>query len=254
MTDVVEAYSPDRSLKGKLRRRLARLVERRPASIRPERPMASFTFDDPLATATATGSKLLEARGLRGTYFVAAGLVGRQGPAGRYATAEEIIATAGRGHEVACHTYSHLDCGKAAGPAIRDDVERNAAALKAWGLGPTASFAYPYGEVSALVKRELGGRFGLLRAIHVGIFEDGGDLNQAPAVGIEGVGGERIARRWLGIAAARKGWLILCTHDVAETPSEWGCTPGALERLIEMAVASGFDVVTVAEGLRRLSA
>ena len=48
---VVEAYEPDRSLKGKLRRRLVRLAHRRPARVRLERPMVTFSFDDAPVTA-----------------------------------------------------------------------------------------------------------------------------------------------------------------------------------------------------------
>jgi peptidoglycan/xylan/chitin deacetylase (PgdA/CDA1 family) len=55
-------------------------------------------------------------------------------------------------------------------------------------------------------------------------------------------------------ARRRNAWLILFTHDVRETPSPWGCTPAAFERLIDRAVADGFEVVTVAEGARRLGA
>jgi peptidoglycan/xylan/chitin deacetylase (PgdA/CDA1 family) len=58
--------------------------------------------------------------------------------------------------------------------------------------------------------------------------------------------------RWLDRAAERKAWLILYTHDVAESPSAWGCTPEALGHLVDAALARGFDVVTAAEGARRL--
>ena len=97
----------------------------------------------------------------------------------------------------------------------------------------------------------LGPRFSLLRALHHGVIETGADLNQAPAVGIEGAEGEAIAARWLDEAASRKGWLILFTHDVKDAPSPFGCTPAALERLVDKAVAMGFEVVTAAEGARR---
>jgi hypothetical protein len=53
-------------------------------------------------------------------------------------------------------------------------------------------------------------------------------------------------------ADARKAWLILYTHDVSDTPSQWGCSTAALERLVDGAVNAGFDVVTVAEGARRI--
>ncbi|MCY1648427.1 oligosaccharide deacetylase HfsH [Caulobacter sp. SL161] len=250
--EKVDAYEPDRSLKGKLRRRLIRLAHRRPAKVALERPMVSFSFDDAPATACEAGAGALEARGLRGTYYFAAGLTGRDGPMGRYATGEDARRLHEAGHEIACHTYSHLDCGQSSRTETLADVDRNAESLAAWGAGDPVSFAYPYGDVAAPAKTALSGRFKTLRALHHGLITDGVDLNQTPAVGIEGEDGEVVAKAWLDKAKARKAWLILYTHDVAEQPSQWGCTTEALERLIDRALADGFDVVTVAEGSRRI--
>jgi len=247
-----DAYQPDRSLKGKLRRRLVRLAHRRPLAAAPERPMVSFAFDDAPLTAARAGAAVLEARGVRGCYFVSAGLAGREAPMGVCADAADYRALAEAGHEIACHTFSHLDCGKAPGAAAASDVTRNAEALAAWGLPAPTTFAYPYGDVGFGPKAALGDRFALLRALHPGVIERGCDLNQAPAVGVEGENGEATARRWLAEARERRAWVILFTHDVRPDPSPWGCTPQALERLVDEAVADGFEVVTVAEGARRL--
>jgi len=248
----MEAYSADRSLKGKLRRRFALLAERRPVRMALERPMISFTFDDAPVTAALEGARVLEARGLRGTYYFSTGLAGSVGPMGVYAEAEDARRLAAAGHEIACHTYSHLDCGKADARTIVGDVDRNAEGLKAWGASHTESFAYPYGDVSIPAKKALGGRFRTLRTVQAGLVEDGADANQLPAVGIEGPEGEAAALRWLDRAADRKAWLILYTHDVADEPSRWGCTPEALGHLADAALARGFEVVTAAEGARRL--
>ena len=80
----MEAYSADRSLKGKLRRRIARLAQRRPVRMALERPMISFTFDDMPVTAALAGAQVLEQRGARGTYYVSTGLAGQTGPMGVY--------------------------------------------------------------------------------------------------------------------------------------------------------------------------
>ncbi|MDO8296977.1 MAG: polysaccharide deacetylase family protein [Caulobacter sp.] len=248
----MEAYSADRSLKGKLRRRLALLAHRRPVRMALERPMITFSFDDAPASAADAGARTLELRGIRGTWYISAGLAGRDGPMGVYATAEDARRLAAAGHEIACHTFSHLDCGQAGARAIADDVERNAEMLKAWGAGPAESFAYPYGDVSTAAKRVLGGRYRTLRTVQAGLVETGADANQLPSVGIEGPDGEAAALRWLDRAAQRKAWLILYTHDVAASPSPWGCTPEALGHLADAAKARGFDIVTAAEGARRL--
>lgn len=252
MSDTA-AYGADRSLKGKLRRRLVRLVERRPAKRGPTRPMVSFSFDDAPSSAAIEGRAALEAHGLRGTYFISAGLAGSVGPMGRNAVAEELMSANAAGHELACHTFSHLDCGSADRRTIAADVDRNDETLRAWGAPAASTFAFPYGDVSQAAKTVLGERYVLLRALHHGLIDAGTDLNQAPAVGIEGPSGEETARRWIDRAADRCAWLIVYTHDVADSPSPFGCTPAALNRLIEHALARGAEAVTVAEGAQRLA-
>jgi peptidoglycan/xylan/chitin deacetylase (PgdA/CDA1 family) len=251
---AAEDYSPDRSLKGKLRRRIVRLQSRRPARVALERPMVSFSFDDVPISAVETAGAILEAKGARGTYFTCAGLAGQDSRMGRYATREDLLAARARGHEIACHTYGHLDCGAADAAAIARDIAHNDEALTGWGAPPTTTFAYPYGDVSHAAKQVAGGRFALARALHHGLIETGADLNQAPAVGIEGPDGAKVALRWLDRAAQRKAWLIFYTHDVRADPSPVGCTPEVMQQLIDAAVASGFDIVTVAEGARRIGA
>ena len=252
MASYAEAYSADRSLRGKLRRRLVRLVNTRPLVTAPSRPMVSFTFDDAPLTAAVAGAALLETRGLAGTYYVSAGLSGTEAPMGVCAEPVDYKRLAKAGHEIACHTYSHLDCGQASGPAALADVVRNAEAVAAWDVGEMVSFAYPYGDVAGGPKGTLGKRFSTLRALHHGLVEKGTDLNQVPAVGIEGPEGETVARMWLAQAKAKNAWLILYTHDVRPDPSPWGCTPDVLARLIDQATADRFEVVTVREGARRL--
>lgn len=247
------AYAADRSIFGKVRRRLSRIMHRRRAPRGPDRPLLSITFDDAPLSATGLGADILERHGVRGTFYAAAGLCGQLAPMGVCAGPEDYLDLARRGHEVGCHTHSHLDCGQASGSEIREDVDLNAAAFQAWGLPAPENFAYPYGDVSAAAKSTLTSRFNSLRALHPGLVSAGTDLNQAPAVGIEGPEGEATARHWLKRAKAEKAWLILYTHDVAPSPSAWGCTPEALDRLVQEAKSKGFDIVTVKAGIEAIT-
>ena len=245
-------YAADSSWRGKLRRRAVRLMSRRPARA-PDRPMISFTFDDVPASAADHGANLLEARGLRGSYYVSAALAGLGAATGPMADRATVKKLADAGHEIGCHTYSHLDCGQARGADAVEDVARNAETLVGWGVPLPATFAYPFGDVAPEPKRALAGRFSLLRALTPGFIVGGSDLNQAPSVPIDGPLGEQTALRWVDRGAGRKAWLLLCFHDVAETPSPWGCTPAALARIADRALAAGYETVTVAEGARRLA-
>lgn len=239
-------YSADRSLKGKLRRRMARLRERRSLVDLPEGPIVSFTFDDAPASSREHGAPILEASGSLGTWYVCAGLYGQDNHMGRFLDHDEIADLAARGHEIACHTYSHLDCGRARRDAIGEDCERNREALARQGLD-LRHFAYPYGEVSASAKAILGAHYGSMRALHPGLIRRGSDLNQLPAVGIEGADGLDRARRWIDRAVQERAWLILYSHDVRESPSDFGCTPGTLERLVSHAKASGARIARVGD-------
>ena len=95
------AYQPDRSLAGKLRRRLVRIMARRPLATQPPGPMLSISFDDAPLTAAVAGAALLEVRGLAGTYYVSAGLCGTEAPMGRCAEPVDYQRLARTGHACA---------------------------------------------------------------------------------------------------------------------------------------------------------
>ena len=253
VAEAASAPRADPSLRGKLRRRQARLWRRRGLAGSPSRPIVSFTFDDVPESAAVAGAAALEARGWRGTFYVSAGLLGREGPMGRYAGPEDVRRLARAGHEVGCHTYSHLECGPAAPDRIAREVEINAAALAELCGSPPQTFAFPFGDVSSEAKAELAPRFRLLRALHPGMARRRTDLNQAPAVPIDGPDGEARGALWIERAARSRGWLMLCLHDVAAARSFWGCTPEALARLITRAEARGCEILPVAQALDRLA-
>jgi peptidoglycan/xylan/chitin deacetylase (PgdA/CDA1 family) len=180
-----------------------------------ERPMVSFSFDDAPATACEAGARVLEARGLRGTYYFAAGLTGTRRADGPFRH------RGGRRPPARRRPRDRLPHLLAPGlrPGLANetlaDIDLNARHLAEWGAGEPVSFAYPYGDVAAPAKTALAGRFKTLRALHHGLIANGADLNQAPAVGIEGADGEQVALDWLDKAHRRKAWLILYTHDVS---------------------------------------
>jgi hypothetical protein len=120
------------------------------------------------------------------------------------------------------------------------------------GLPAPTTFAFPFGDVSAQAKRVAGTRFQLCRALHHGVIGPGADLNQAPAVGIEGDDGEAVARRWMQAAARNGAWLILYTHILGPAASEFGCSIEAFRRLVDEATVGGFDIVTVKQGVAML--
>jgi len=249
----MQPYAADRSIVGKLRRRVARLVTQKPATLSGlRRPLLTISFDDAPVSAARDGAAILKKHGVHGTYFISTGLSGQDSHLGQYTTPEDIQALHAAGHEIACHTHTHIDCGRASVRDIAQELQRNHDALRLMGLPSPRTFAYPYGDVSPGAKGLLHDRYLAARALHHGLVTTGSDLNQVPAVGIEGQCGEQTAFTWLDKAAkTRDAWLILYTHDVCENPSDWGCTPAALDRIIDQARTMGFEIVTFEAGARR---
>lgn len=247
-------YRPDMGLVGKLRRALTRRLHRRAALRAPDRPMVSFTFDDVPISAVETGAAILEARGLKGSWYVATGLCGTAAHMGPFMQLADIARLVAHGHEVGCHTAAHHDCARIALDAFELDLDLNARALAAQGAPPPRTFAFPYGDLNPATKRIARERFAVARTVRAGMIGRGGDLAQAPSVGIEGPNGDGKAIGWLERAKAAGAWVILFAHDVRETPSDFGCTPAQFERVVDRALALGFDVVTVEEGARRMGA
>jgi peptidoglycan/xylan/chitin deacetylase (PgdA/CDA1 family) len=246
--DATWVYTPTETVFDKLRRKVSRFVERRPARLAFDRPTLSISFDDAPVSAVGAGAAILEAAGVRGTFYISTGLAGRDSPMGPYAGMDAVGRLAAAGHEIGCHTYSHLDCGRAPHDVISCDVGLNATTLADHGLA-AETFAYPYGEVSPVAKRVLSQRFRAMRTVNAGMISGEADLAALPGVGIEGPGGEARARKWLARAKSKNAWVILYTHDVRDQPSEWGCTPEVLKGLVEGAIADGFQVLTVRDAL-----
>lgn len=235
---MITPYTPDLSLAGKLRRRLTRLIHKRPVNLSLDGAVVSFTFDDIPASAASEGARALEDANVRGTFYVCAGLFDQEGHMGRFANEAEIRGLIERGHEVAGHTYQHIDCHRSSSQTLEMDLDRNDSQLTKIGAQQD-HFAYPYGEVSPRAKRQLAERYASLRGVHKGLVRSGSDLNQLPSVGIEGPDGEATAKAWIDRAITEKAWLILYTHDVRDQPSPWGCTPQALRNLISYAQSNG---------------
>ena len=149
------AEAPYQMLAGKLTRLLARNVATKKLTMRNPRPLVSFTFDDAAATACTTGAALLEQFHARGTFYISGGKCGKPSPTGRLATIEQLKALHANGHEIACHTFSHMPVVGISRQALASDLDRNRFFLQSiLGQIPIGNFAYPYGDRFAAGPRE----------------------------------------------------------------------------------------------------
>ncbi len=223
-----------------------------PFRMRNDAPMVSFTFDDVPKSAATVGAAILEQHGATGTFYVIGSQVGRSSPLWDMIDGDDVIALHRSGHEIACHTFSHkracdLDAG-----ALNAEIERNQHYLRSLDSSiEVENFAYPFGYGSFVRKRQLKTVFKSCRSIVPGVNSGTVDLQFLRAVPLID---RRIDRdgieRALDEAQAGNGWLIFYTHDVADEPSPYGCSPWLLQTAIEAASRRQIPILNMAEALQ----
>jgi peptidoglycan/xylan/chitin deacetylase (PgdA/CDA1 family) len=215
-------------------------------------PLVSFTFDDVPDSALRDGAAILEKHGVRGTFYVAGALVGRIEPDRALITREGCSELLARGHEIACHTYSHLKIRDIAG--LGADLDRNAEYLTSVGVSPAAAnFSFPYNAAWPLARAELRRRYRTCRAGGEAINRGSIDPLMLKAVEIRQPEEDaRALTRWIDDVARHPGWLIFFTHDIASRPTPYGCTPQSFDHLVRYAVEKGCCVLPVDAVLDRI--
>lgn len=222
--------------------------------IAPPRPIVSFTFDDVPASALHEGAAVLEARGVRGTYYLAGSIVDSADADWMPISHRGCEELALRGHELACHTFGHQRLRDLSQRDLEQDLDRNRAFLDSitTGDGPR-SFATPYTMMWPPAQPSMRRRYSSARGGTPGINRLGTDLHNLRAVEIrnhsECNGG---LRRWIDAAASNPGWLIFFTHEVTSSPGLYGCTPEELDGLVAYAQMRECDVLTVGAALKSL--
>lgn len=230
----------------KIRQTLPRFLARDPAPL-PEGRYVSICFDDFPKSAAIIAKRELDRRDWKATWYAVGSQMGTEHPEfGPMYEEDDLEALVRDGHEVGCHTYSHLDCKAADTGAILDDLRKNAAFFEARGLPPARSFAFPFGSLDVASKRTLMDQMPVLRGVRPGIHQGTVDRGLLMATGIEDYnGGTRLALEQLEQLKRESGWLIIFTHDIQEQPGPWGCTPDDFTALLEAVDDSGAEVVTV---------
>ena len=225
----------------------ARHVMRNPA------PLVSITFDDVPESAWRIGAPMLEARGWRGTFYIATALFGRQTPHWQVAGTQAVADLHRRGHEVGLHSHHHRPAWGVNAGAFADEIAltRQVFAELAPGLRPT-NFAYPYGIAGVVQKAVLARNVRSSRTADDGI--NAGAIDPQFLLTVMLDWSRRSASDLDAILAEtirRNGWLILTTHDVADAPSPYGCTPALLSAVLDKIGAAGIEVATVDAALDR---
>lgn len=236
-----------------MRRRAARYLDVEATTIAPPRGVFSLSFDDFPETAWTEAGPVLAAHGVRATYYVCGGLEGGSNMDRPQFTTDQLQALFEAGHEVGCHTFEHVSVLRLDRTGLAASLDRNArwVAERLDGHVMT-SFAYPFGDCSVAAKRTVRDRFALGRGVRDGVNLGRADRGQTRAIGLERRRLPHYDLEDLMVQAANeRGWLVAYGHDVSDRPTDYGCTPADLDRVLTLAGSAGLDILPVGAGWDR---
>lgn len=249
MTGVEQDWSNGRDRQ--FWRFLARRLPGRRTALRGKGLVASITFDDVPDNAVTNGAPVLERRGVRGTFYVAAGTCGMRDRQWRVADRAQVRALAEAGHEIGCHTARHVNVQSLDEAALTRECDRNRDLLAEIGGVVPRNFCYPFGDVGLRQRRVLAERFDTCRTIYERPNAGRIDPAMLNAYGlfdatIDRAGLDRLVRE----SKARGGWLVLYTHDVSADPTPIGTSPRLLDEALAVLAGHGVPVLTTGEAAR----
>lgn len=243
MTDVIRRIT-------KLAKRAAtESLARRSVFVRLPRPAVSLTFDDVPRSAVSCGLPILERFGAKATFYVSLGMFEQEPEA--FIGRDEVVLLEHKGHEIACHTYSHYRLSEGSAAGLRQDAERNRALLlKTTKEKFPRNFSFPFGEISFEAKRKLAPLYASLRGTCNGVNAGRVDLNCLRANAFSREARDDAGARSL-IREARRygGWVIFYLHGVSEE-FDCDCPPSGLESLLRTCVEEQVTIGTVDDVLQ----
>ena len=234
---------------------MSRLMSRRLVNLQPKFPIISFSFDDfPQSAARAAGT-ILEEKGFRGTYYASLGLVDSALPAGRGFSIQDLRRVVAEGHELGCHTFHHCHSWETEPNKFEASILQNKKALgELLSAAEFETLSYPIACPRPGNKERAAKYFPCCRGggetYNLGV-SDANDLN---ASFLEKSRGDLTpVRDLIQQSIEANGWLIFATHDVAEQPSEFGCTPEFFTQVVKLAESSGAKIMPVGEAWRAIA-
>ncbi len=237
-----------------IQRRAARWFGRRLCRMQLQSPIISFTFDDFPRSALLTGGAILQKHRAVGTYYTSLGLMDKMTSTGQIFAREDLDELTRNQHEIACHTFDHLDSWETEPADFEASVRRNQQRVAE--LLPSTRFSslsYPLSWPRPQTKRRIARHYECARGGGQTFNSGTADLNYLKAFFIEQSRENFDAISGVIAANARAcGWLIFATHDVCDSPTRYGCTPALFERVVKYSVESGAEILPVHAAFQRI--
>lgn len=218
------------------------------AATAPARPTSaiSLTFDDGYADAFTTVRPLLDANGLKGTFYIQANGIDQPS----FMSSEQLRQLATEGHELGNHTVTHARLAGMTAAAVESEFTRaNTAIQTAAGVLPKTC-AYPNGDNDATVRAVAAKYFTGCRTTTGGSNPITNPVRfQLKVVNVSQTTTAAQIQSWLTEAKRPGRWVIFVYHRVGTPVEAEDVTAQAFTQQVALFKASGVPVRTTAQVL-----
>ncbi|MBF2053332.1 MAG: polysaccharide deacetylase family protein [Candidatus Sericytochromatia bacterium] len=225
-----------------------------PAAAHPlTRPLVSISFDDIWTSAATAGADLLEARGWKGSFYIAGNYV-RSGEAA-HANPDQVRALLQQGHEIGSHSQTHAMLSTLDYSELTQDLRDHHQYLEWLGADPRG-MAYPFGDFDQQVETETQRFHAYARTSLTGLNDRLTDPYRLKIFPVTAATTTAELKRWVDDAQRTRTWLVFLFHDLNDTPGEYFYTTGLSQyrELLEYIAAQNLTVLPVDEALAEVQA
>ena len=221
----------------------------------------SLTVDDGYYSAYSKGVPILDAAGLKCTFYTITTLVGDT--VDGYVTQSQLQALYKNGHEIGNHTRTHPALSTVSSTQLTSETSGAQQDLATWGYNPI-TFAYPYDDyggssTSTVVAAVKATGVRGARDSDYGGYNNATSfpllLDSMPSEYDLGTDDVTTVTGWIQQAVANKMWVIILWHRVDEidpntgAPNPISVSSAVIQGVVNYIVQNGVHVVTDSEGL-----
>ena len=211
----------------------------------------SLTFDDGYTDVYNNVLPILEKYKIAGTFYIIAGLVGKEFEGQKLMNWREIKELEKRGNEVGSHTFDHPYLTKLNEASVKKELGQSKKILQEKGFNAT-SLAIPYGDYNKKVEKIAKKYYSSVRTSKWGINSFLSiDKYNLMAMPVRKVTKLSEVKSWIDKCQRSNGWLILMFHLVRKNKKlEYSISPNDLKEIIKYIKRENIKIKTVSEVLK----
>jgi peptidoglycan/xylan/chitin deacetylase (PgdA/CDA1 family) len=219
-----------------------------------EEAIVSVTFDDGWKSVADNAAPILCEYRIPTTQYVITGNL----TSSAYMSAAQLDAFNLAGHEIASHSVSHMDFGKANAIDAAREFESSKNTLVKMGLAEegAVNFAYPYGSTSEMSDNIGKQYYTSMRDTLTGKFSpsivntrDGYDPYKIIGYTVENDTDIADIRKALQYAKQHKGWFILSLHQIDDTDTDYSISSEMFRSILKTIMDENVKTMTVRDAL-----